>query len=258
MARAPNPPVLALLSALLLGPSGTFGQTAESFVSRGDSLMAALETRAAIDAFLEGIERHPDDARLQWKTARALANLADETPGEEGDERRYEEAVDRARRAVELAPRAARPRATLATALGKLALFRGGKRKVELAREVHEQARRAIELDPSDFAGFAVLGAWNREVATLNFFLRTFAANLFGGLPDASLDRSEALLRRSVRLAPSYVAPRLELARTLREMDRGDEAVEQLGRALDAPVRERLDEVLKERARRLLREVRNR
>lgn len=248
--------VHALLLVLLVAVPSALGQTAGEFVARGDSLMASHETRTAIDAFRAGIEAHREDPTLHWKAARALANLADETPGEEGDEKRYEEAVELARRAVELAPRAARPHATLAAALGKLALFRGGKRKVELAREVHEHARRAIALDPRDFAGFVVLGAWHREVATLNFFLRTFAANLFGGLPDASLERSATLLRRAIGLAPRYVTPHLELARTYLEMDREEAAIEEVRSALDATVRERLDEIQRERARELLGELR--
>lgn len=245
-----------LLAGLLVAPPSALGQSAGELVASGDSLMAAFETRAAIEAFRAGIEGYPDDPTLHWKAARALSNLADETPGEEGDEERYEASVELAWKAVELAPRAARPHATLAAVLGKLALFRGGKRKVELAREVHEHARRAIGLDPQDFAGFVVLGAWHREVAKLNFFLRTFAANLFGGLPDASLETSASLLRRAVRLAPRYVTPRLELARTYVEIDREEAAIEELRRALDAPVRERLDEIQKKRARQLLGELR--
>jgi hypothetical protein len=126
---------------------------------------------------------------------------------------------------------------------------------VELAREVGREARKAAELDPRDFAPFAVLGVLERELATLNPLLRGFASALFGGLPDASLERSAALLERSVRLGPAYVAPHLELARTYVEMDREEEARAELQRALAARPTERLDRVLQERARELLREL---
>jgi tetratricopeptide (TPR) repeat protein len=143
----------------------------------------------------------------------------------------------------------------LAASLGKLALFRGGKRKVELAREVGREARRAAELDPRDFAPFTVLGVLERELATLNPLLRGFAGALFGGVPAASLERSEALLARAVRLAPDYVAPHLELARTYLEMDRRAEARAELEKALALGPRERLDSVLQARARELLRDL---
>lgn len=241
--------------ALFVCPVIALGQSAEGFAARGDSLMTALETRAAVETYRAGLAAHPDSPLLGWKTARALVNLAEETSGPEDDEGLYREAVSLAREAVGHAPRSARAHATLAGALGRLAQFLGSKGKVELAREVHEHARRATGLDPNDFAGFVVLGIWNREVATLNFFLRTFAANLFGGLPDASLERSAALLERAVRLAPDYVTPNLELARTYAEMDRERDARAALTRALDAPVREALDTIRKEEARLLQREL---
>jgi len=241
--------------ALLVRPVIVLGQSAEGFAARGDSLMAARETRAAVETYRDGLAAHPDSPLLGWKTARSLSNLAEETSGPEDDERLYGEAVRLARDAVGHAPRSARAHATLAAALGRLAQFRGGRGKVELAREVHEHALRATGLDPNDFAGYVVLGVWNREVATLNFFLRTFAANLLGGLPDASLERSAALLERSVRLAPDYVTPNLELARTYVEMDRERDARDALTRAIDAPVREALDTVRKEEARLLQREL---
>lgn len=242
--------------ALVLAPAA-FAQTptGESAVARGDRLMAASRTEAAIETYRAGLADRPDDAELLWKTARAISNLADETPGEAGDEARMEEAVALSRRAVHAGPAISRTHTTLAASLGKLALFRGGKRKVELAREVGREARRAAELDPRDFAPFTVLGVVERELATLNPLLRGFAGALFGGLPAASLERSEALLGRAVRLAPDYVAPHLELARTYLEMDRPAEARAELEKALALVPRERLDGVLQARARQLLRDL---
>lgn len=223
--------------------------------ARGDRLMAESHTEAAIEAYRAGLAAHPDDATLLWKTARAISNLADEMPGDAGDEARMEEAVELSRRAVRAAPGTSRAHTTLAASLGKLALFRGGKRKVELAREVEREARRAAELDPQDFAPFTVLGVLERELATLNPLLRGFAGALFGGVPEASLERSAALLGRAVRLAPAYVAPHLELARTYVELDREEKARAELEKALALPPRERLDAVLQERARELLRDL---
>jgi tetratricopeptide (TPR) repeat protein len=229
--------------------------TGESAVARGDRLMAASRTEAAIEAYRAGLADRPDDPELLWKTARAISNLADETSGEAGDEARMEEAVELSRRAVHAGPAISRTHTTLAASLGKLALFRGGKRKVELAREVGREAQRAAELDPRDFAPFTVLGVLERELATLNPLLRGFAGALFGGLPSASLERSEALLARAVRLAPEYVAPHLELARTYLEMDRRAEARTELEKALEQEPRERLDGVMQARARQLLRDL---
>jgi hypothetical protein len=59
----------------------------------GDRRMAEGSTESAIEAYRAGLVGRPADPELLWKTARALSNLADETPGEAGDEARMEEAV---------------------------------------------------------------------------------------------------------------------------------------------------------------------
>ncbi|HUP20213.1 MAG TPA: tetratricopeptide repeat protein [Gemmatimonadota bacterium] len=242
-------PTIALFAALAAPAAG---QDAAAFVARGDALMGRMRTEAAIAAYREGLTEHPDHPELLWRTSRALGNLAEETPGESGDEVRHVEAVRLARRAVAADAGDARAQATLAAAVGKLALHRGGRRKVELAREVHETAARAIALDPADFGGFAVLGVWNREVATLNPILRALARTLLGGLPDASVGRSQALLERAVRIEPGAIPLRYELARTLVETGQEARARAELRRALELTPREGLDRVYQEKARLLL------
>ena len=253
-----RPLLCSLVLSLALGPARDLAAQpgdGSAAIARGDRLMSEFRTAEAVDAYRAGLVAAPGDPELLWKTARALSNLADETPGDDGDETRMAEAVELSRRAVRAGPGISRTRTTLAASLGKLALFRGGRQKVELAREVGREGRRAAELDPRDFAPFAVLGVLERELATLNPLLRGFASAVFGGVPDASLERSAALLERAVRLGPAYVAPRLELARTYVEMDRDAEAREQLAKALAVAPRERLDQVLQARARELLGEL---
>lgn len=249
-------PILAG-AALLVGvvPAAAQPGPARPAESRGDSLMQAFETAAAVESYRSGLAADPDDVALLWKTSRALLNLADERPGKDGDEEMYREAVELARRAVREAPTHARAHATLAAALGKLALFQGGKRKVELAREVQSEAELAARLDPADFAAFVVLGILNRELATLNPFLKAFARTFFGRLPEASVEESAAHLERAVALAPDVITPRVELALTYLEQDREEAAREELHRALALPPREQLDRLRQAEARELLEEI---
>lgn len=249
-------PILAGWALLLwVGPAAAQPGAARLAESQGDSLMQAFETPAAVEAYRSGLAAAPDDVALLWKLSRALLNLADERPGKEGDEEAYREAVELARRAVEEAPDLARPHSTLAAALGKLALFEGGKRKVELAREVRSEAELAARLDPSDFAAFVVLGILNRELATLNPFLKAFARTFFGRLPEASVEDSAVHLERAVALAPDFVTPRVELALTYLEQDREEAAREELTRAIALPSLEQLDRLRQAEARELLEEI---
>ena len=63
----------------------------------------------------------------------------------------------------------------LASNLGRLALFEGGKAKIEMAREVKAEAERALALNPKDDRAMHVLGRWHREIARLSVFEKTAA-----------------------------------------------------------------------------------
>ncbi|CAN5344930.1 hypothetical protein BH18GEM1_BH18GEM1_11650 [soil metagenome] len=256
MDRQAVPVAALILGAALLSAAPAAAQTgATKAEARGDSLMRAFDTGGAIAAYRSGLTADPDDVGLLISLARALTNLAEESEGQEGDEALYEEAVDLSRRAIGLAPSMARTHSTLAAALGRHALFQGGKRKVELGREVYRETERAIALDARDYRPFIVLGAWHREVATLNPILKAVANTLLGGLPKASLEQSAAALERARRLAPGIIFTHLELARTYDEMDREAAALQEIERALSLPPREQLDRVLKDQARELQAEI---
>lgn len=255
-ARARILKLCALLSIAL--PCHAGGQPGAA-LARGDSLMAALDTPRAIEAYRQGIAASPDDPVLLWRAARALSNRTAETPGREGDEPFHQEAVELARRAVAAGPEVARTHTTLATALGRyghwLALecrVRCAGRIVDMGKEGYGATRRAIALDPYDYAPFVVLGRFHRELSTVPLVVKVIARTFLGGYPPVSLEASAQNLERAIRLDPDDVTAHFELARTYAEMGRDDEARVQLRAALGAPIRERLDVVEKEEARRLL------
>jgi tetratricopeptide (TPR) repeat protein len=251
--------ILELSALLALSLPDQAGGQPGSALARGDSLMAALETTRAIEAYRDGLVEFPDDAVLLWRAARALSNRTDETPGREGDEPLHQEAVELARRAVAAGPGVARTHTTLATVLGRYGHWlahecriRCAGRIVDMGKEGYRSTRRAIELDPYDPAPFVVLGRYHRDLSTVPLVVKVIARTFLGGYPPVSLEASARNFERAIQLDPDDVTAHLELARTYAELGRGDDARAQLRSALAAPTRERLDVMEKEEARRLL------
>jgi tetratricopeptide (TPR) repeat protein len=115
----------------------------------------------------------------------------------------------------------------VAAGYGNLALFKGGRDKVRLARGVEASARQAIALDPGYAPAYVALGIYYRELAELSWVLRAFAKLLVGGLPKATREDSEAVLRKAVELDPGSVLARYQFGLTLRSLDRDAEAADQ-------------------------------
>ena len=250
---------VVLLAFVLPGSSRAQSTEARTWTERGDSLMAALDTEAAIAVYRRGISAGPDDPELLWKLSRALSNRTAETPGSEGDRPLHEEAVGFARRAVAAGPDIARTHTTLATVVGRYGRslahecrVRCARQVVALGKEAYYSTQRAIQLDPYDPAPFIVLGVYHRELSTVPAVVRILARTFLGGYPPVSLEQSAAYLERAIGLDPADVTAHLELARTYQEMGREAEARSELRAALEAPVRERLDAVEKENVRALL------
>lgn len=251
----------ALALALVgLVPGGLGAQTDVARAeAEGDRRMREFRTADAVEAYRAGLATDPDHPVLLWKAARALSNRAEETPGYEGDLEILEEALGLARRAVEAGPEIARTHSTLAVVLGRygralahVQRIRSARTVIRMAREAHLEARRAIALDPADFAPYTFLGVMNRELATVNPVVRFIAERFLGEYPDVDLDDSLTFLSRAKRLAPEDVTTRVELARTLVELGREAEARDEFRTALALPPAEALDRVEQRRARELL------
>jgi tetratricopeptide (TPR) repeat protein len=204
-------------------------------IAAGDAAMLKLELEAGIADYRAAVKEDPDSYEANWKLARALTDKATLSKAPSEQKSLCVEAQALARKAIELNPSDSEGHTFLAVAVGKLALFEGGKRKVELSKEVRAEAEKALQLNPNDDVALHVLAIWNREMAELGWFLKTFAQILYGKFPPASLDVAIADLRRATELRPDVIAHHVELGITLADAKQWAEAKTQLEKGLSLP-----------------------
>lgn len=191
-----------------------------SYPSRASVSLADLE-RELVDweSSSEGYER-------SWNLARVLIDLGNRYEDKQDKEATYLLAVEHARRAVAASPGDTWGHHYLAAAVGSLALTEGGKRKIELSREVRQEALLAVECDPDNDKSHHILGRWNREVTHLGPLLKAAAKVVYGGIPEgASDEKALEHFREAIRIAPDDVNHHLQLGITWMKMKRYDEAL---------------------------------
>jgi hypothetical protein len=66
--------------------------------------------------------------------------------------------------------------------------------------------------------------------------VRLLLKTAYGDVPEASLDESRRLLSKAVQLQPQQIMPRVELAKTLIELDDETSALHHLRTAVSMPV----------------------
>lgn len=193
-------------------------------------------SRAAAETVL-GIE--PDSYAASWMLARVLIDQGNRAPDKPAREPYYREAERHARRAIALNPDDTWGHHYLAASIGKLALSAGGKTKINMSKEVRDEAARAIALDPRNDKSLHILGRWNREIANLSPLLKLAAKVVYGGVPKgASNEKAVEYFQRALAVNPTHVNHHFELGVTYHEMGRYDLAVASFEQALALPARD--------------------
>ena len=216
-----------------------------------------MHPRETADRWEAVIARDSLDPEANWRAAVARVDIGERTPDNQKSRTRdslYRRAVTYARRAVRVAPEDASTHFALALSLGKVSVTLGGKDRVRNAKEVREEALRAIELNPAHDGAWHLMGRWNAEVERLSNLQEFFAKTLLGGkvLGEASWDEAIRCMRKAVELRPDYIFHRLDLAEMLVELKRPEEARPELEKILALPDQDAMDPAYRARAQALL------
>lgn len=228
-----------------------------ALLEAGDAAVRRLDPVAAAAAYERAAELAPDDYDAVSKAAFALRDAGEALAarGDEAAEDYFARASARAKALLARFPDRAEAHYLVASTSGQLALYRGPREKVRLAREIEREAKAAIALDPTDGRPHAVLGVYYREVANANALTRMLARTLLGGLPEGTNEDALRELRRAVELDPNDLFATYELARTYRIMDRRDEERAVLEKVLALPVATERDARLRRQAEARLAEL---
>lgn len=247
--------VIIVLCVLVGGLSFIFSKDTADIMRKAREHFQKNEFSQALEFYASALAEDPKNYEALWKSSHALVNMGAATNNDKDKEELFNRSADFARQAVEAEPEKADGYAMLSISQGRLAMFTGGKRKVELSREVKKNAEKALTLDPKHDGALHVLGVWHREVATLGGVLKFFAKVLYGGLPKASIEESIGYLEKAVEIAPENLEHHLDLGKSYEEADEEGKARMEYEKVLALPCREGYDDGLKKEAALLLEEL---
>lgn len=228
---------------------------AEKFESEGDVYRDAFNSKMALESYLNANREDSSNATYIWKIVREYTDLGFFADSDDDTKAHYADAEKWARDCVSMFPDNADCHLFLSVAMGRVALFSGGKKKVNLSKEVKEEAVKAIELNPNLDGSYHVLGRWNREVANLSWFLRAAAKIIYGGLPSASNEDAIKNFDIAIDLRPDRMLHYFELGVTYKELGEKAKAKEAFEKCLSMEVAERQDAGRQEDSREFLKKL---
>ena len=236
-----------------------FAQDADvaTLMAKGDSLSDLWDHEGAAVAYMNALKMDPTNYETLWKAGDEYTEIADDLPKDQKKQKEiyFEKARELCDRAIESNPDGYEGHFRLAVALGRLALFRGGKEKIKLSKIIKAEGDKAVELNPQADLAYHLLARWHQNLANLSGVLKFFANIFFGGLPPASNEEAVELFQKAISIDPNHIEHHLELAKTYKEMKKKELMREPLEKVLALPNIEEDDPMFKEEAEKLLKKL---
>lgn len=239
---------LALLLCL-----GAWAADSASLVKSCDEAYARFDLNRSHEAAVQALAAAPGNFEALWRVVRGQVDLGEEAQdnGKDGQaEAWFNKALATSRELVRLHPGQSNAHYYRALAVGRRALFAGGKEKVGLAQEIEREALKALEIDPRNGRAHGLIGRYYREMAHLGWVMRKAAETLYGDLPKGGDEKALSHLRKATELEPGWVFAWFELAETLEVMGHQEEARKVFHKAASLPRTDHRDPLLKAEAAR--------
>lgn len=238
-------------------------QTIQDHISLGVQATDQRDLRAARQHFEAALAMDSMNYEANWRGSDNLVDIGketDDTLKSPARDSMYAMAERWARRAVATDPNGADGHFALAQAIGRASLTLGKKERVKRAKEIRDEALRAVELDPRHDGAYHVLGRWNAEIMRLSGIQRFFAKSFLGGavFNQASWANAIQYMERAVSLRPDYIYHHLDLAEMYIDQERWADARTQLNFVATLPIIDAADPHYKTEAQRLLASIQNR
>jgi len=236
-----------LISSLFFTELIAYSSELDSIIEKGDKYYNDFSNLGALKEYTKAYGLDPENFEVLMKITRAYNDVGEDykEQGSADAEGYFIKAFEYSEIMKELFPQRGETYFFMAATRGNLALFKGGKEKVKLGRDVEKYARKAIELKPDYGEPHVALGVYYREVANLNWILKKFAKAFFGGLPDGTNEDSLNMLLKAEELLPENVYVQFELGKTYKEIGNKEKMKEHFDKALKLPNTDHRDRYFK-------------
>jgi tetratricopeptide (TPR) repeat protein len=249
-----------IIFLILVLSSFLYSQSITDLITMGDNYYKIFDLNNAAKYFDEAYNISPENYYTILKVTRIYNDLGEDF-NEKGDENNAEKSFNTALKFAKIFtakyPDSAKVYSLLAMSYGNLALFKGGNEKLKMAYLIRDNAIKSIKMDSADYLPYIVLSIYNRQVASLNWFERTFANTFFGKVPEGSLGESERLMLKVLNIQSGIITAMYQLSLTYKEMDNEKKEIEWLKKIIESPVKDFRDKYAKHKAKIRLSELIN-
>jgi tetratricopeptide (TPR) repeat protein len=208
--------LILLLSVRTLPVSA---QDVPSLLRQADALQKAFKDDEALQKYLEAAKKDPENIVALCQVSELYGVIGKRKDSKDEQKKYFRTGKEYAQRALKLSPNNSEANFAMAIAMGRTALISSGQEKIKAVRDIKTYADRCVQIDPTNFKGYYLIGRWHYDVSDLNSVERWLVKITFGALPPSSLELAISNYRKSMQLNPSFILNYYELARAYKRND---------------------------------------
>jgi tetratricopeptide (TPR) repeat protein len=204
---------IALFSIVFLN-----AQDVNTLIKQGEQLESYMNDEQAIIKYKEALKLQPGNLYVICKCSELCSKIGGRNKADEKKMTDYYTAAKvYAERAIKLDQQSSEANFVMAMVIGRTAMQKAGRDKLNSVRDIKKYAELAIKYDPNNFKAWHVMGKWFYEISVLNFFERAAARLFYGTLPKASINDAIRAFEKSKELNPGLLLNYLELAKAYKK-----------------------------------------
>lgn len=211
----------------------TRAQNCKTDIDSGDIYFKTFINSKAYEFYSKAL-KNCDGYEALFKTTRALNDLGEEKSGNEAA-KYLQMALNYSDTMQKKFPDSVQSYFLKAASAGELANHKSGRTQIELAREIYNNAKKAIKVDSSFAPAHVIIGSYYREVALAGSIKMKVARAMYGGIPGGTLKDSKMELEKAVNLDNQNIFAHFELAKTYHALKDNQNARNQLNIVLSLP-----------------------
>jgi tetratricopeptide (TPR) repeat protein len=196
-----------------LFPLKMVAQDFNSLFEEGIRLERLPDEKKALMKFVEAQKINPKNLSALYKCSELCCRIGARESNYKIRDQYFQSALAYAKMAYKFFPEKDDACVSMSIALGRIALTKTGKEKVSMVKEIKTYADLALAINPKNFKAWHIIGKWNYEVSSLNFFERSAIKLFYGGLPESSFATSINAYEKANSINPYFCLNYLELAK---------------------------------------------
>ncbi len=226
--------------------SAAKGQDIKSIIKQAEQYEASMNDAKAINKYKEALNLEPANIYLLCKCSELCSMIGGRYKSDIKKMTDYYTAAKvYADLALKLNPIHSEANFVMSLVVGRTAMQKGGKEKIDAVKDIRKYAELAIRYNPENFKAWHVMGKWFYELSDLNFFERSAVKLFYGPLPEASINDAISAYEKSKKINPSLLLNYLELAKAYKKNSEGHKARLLLKTMLTLPLKTEDDPSIK-------------